>query len=261
VPHDLPAFVGGLTPVVLRADTLVTAHRFDGDRILPYQSVLPTGTAVLVDAVGLPRVRCSAATPLAPPHDPDGARTFVGPAWPGFDPAALVTIPPAATDIAQFGLLEKAGLFRRPAGSTGRLDIPQVPTAGVLDGSYTLDGKQNACDLRDCEKAATIHLELDISGCPRSCEVRAPAQWAAAAKLIRLGSTWFASALTSDEQRFDCGEKSITTRFSLGLGITESAVIDHVWTATRLKGTARKSNDGGGDCRAARETWNVTGER
>ena len=63
---DIPTYLGELTPTVLRLDTRVTNHGFDGTRPTALQSVLQTGTAVFVDAHGVPRARSSAATPSPP---------------------------------------------------------------------------------------------------------------------------------------------------------------------------------------------------
>ncbi|MDQ4005876.1 MAG: hypothetical protein M3135_06200, partial [Actinomycetota bacterium] len=65
---DIRPYVFELTPVVLRTDTWVTNHGYSGGRATAIQSVLQAGTAVLVDAYGVPRVKCYCGNPLLPPR-------------------------------------------------------------------------------------------------------------------------------------------------------------------------------------------------
>lgn len=93
---DLPAYIGGLTPAVLMTDTLVTNHGFSNGRATPRTSVLQAGTAVLIDATGTPRARCSCGNPLTP------ARTSVhlssapltGTRWSSFRPGSVTSVRP-----------------------------------------------------------------------------------------------------------------------------------------------------------------------
>ena len=52
---DIPTYLRELTPVLLRLDTRVTNHGFDGTHPTTLQSVFQAGTAVFVDAHGVPR--------------------------------------------------------------------------------------------------------------------------------------------------------------------------------------------------------------
>lgn len=89
---QVEAYLRGAAPVVLRSDTRVTNHTLGGGQARPFQYVLQAGTAVLVDSVGLPRVRCACGNPLAPPAAVSGEVKYVGTQWPGFNPALLVVI-------------------------------------------------------------------------------------------------------------------------------------------------------------------------
>lgn len=91
-PQTLPTYLRGLTPVVLRADTLVINHGFSDGRATPRQSVLQTGTAVLVDGFGIPRVRCGCGNPLLPPQAPTANPTLTGSTWTGFDVNQIITV-------------------------------------------------------------------------------------------------------------------------------------------------------------------------
>ncbi|MGI5479520.1 DUF6777 domain-containing protein [Streptomyces lavendofoliae] len=66
-PAGIASWLRDLTPVVLRADTRITAHGYRDGSATPYQSVLQAGTAVLVDQYGAPRVRCACGGPLRSP--------------------------------------------------------------------------------------------------------------------------------------------------------------------------------------------------
>lgn len=96
---DVPGFLRGLTPVVLRADTRVTNHGFRGGSATSFQSVLQTGTAVLVDDRGLPRVRCACGNPLKPPVAFQGAPRHNGQQWSGYQPTRVVVVTPAPRPI------------------------------------------------------------------------------------------------------------------------------------------------------------------
>jgi len=64
---DIPAYLRELTPAVLRLDTRITNHGFDGTRPTTVQSVFQTETAVLLDGHGVPRVRGLSGNPLTAP--------------------------------------------------------------------------------------------------------------------------------------------------------------------------------------------------
>ena len=79
---SIPYYLNTLTPVVLTADTWVTNHSYQGGSAYAFQSVLQSGTAVLVDGAGVPRVRCACGNPLAPPAaTPIGGYRLTGHPW------------------------------------------------------------------------------------------------------------------------------------------------------------------------------------
>jgi len=91
--HD--AYLEQLTAVRLRLDTRVVAHGFVDGAAEPYPAVLQAGTAVLVDQMGVPRVRCTGGTPLGeadPASDVEARAGDPDEAWAGFDPAAVVVV-------------------------------------------------------------------------------------------------------------------------------------------------------------------------
>ena len=122
---QIPAFIRDLTPVLLRADTRVTDHRYVDGRVGPRQAVLEQGTAVLVNKFGEPTVRCYSGNPLLAPIATPVAPRYVGPAnysppagaagaapvglergqgWPGFAPTTIIVIFRASAIIDVFRL-------------------------------------------------------------------------------------------------------------------------------------------------------------
>lgn len=89
---QLPGYLRSLTPLLLRNDTRVINHGFRRGTATPFHAVLQAGTAVLVDAYGIPRVRCACGNPLLPPQPVRGTPTYTGPAWTGFSTTQVITI-------------------------------------------------------------------------------------------------------------------------------------------------------------------------
>ncbi len=111
----IPDFVAGLTPVVLRVDTRVTNHGFGAGTPTAYQAVLQSGTAVLVDRTGVPRVKCNCGNPLAEPGAlptslsdaaAAGVLTTSGTAWDGFDPTGVVIVTGGASPLNDFTVVD-----------------------------------------------------------------------------------------------------------------------------------------------------------
>jgi hypothetical protein len=133
---DIRSYVFELTPVILRTDTWVTNHGYSGGRATAIQSVLQAGTAVLVDAYGVPRVKCYCGNPLLPPRR--FRPVFRGPRWTGFDPRRVIIVTRSTTIIDRFTLYDvtTGALFQRMAGTEGAEDVPSggQPTTGPTAG-------------------------------------------------------------------------------------------------------------------------------
>ncbi|MEE1754505.1 DUF6777 domain-containing protein [Streptomyces sp. SP18CS02] len=82
----------GLTPVLLRTDTRVTSHGYRDGSAAVLQSVLQSGTAVLVDQYGAPRVRCAGGNPLRSPATVEGEAAHTGESWAGYRRDQVVVI-------------------------------------------------------------------------------------------------------------------------------------------------------------------------
>ncbi|MFJ1596357.1 DUF6777 domain-containing protein [Streptomyces sp. NPDC088261] len=137
----VPAFLRGLTPVVLRADARVTGHGYRDGTAAPYQSVLQAGTAVMVDERGLPRVRCACGNPLRAPVPVRGAVVNRGKRWAGYAPGRVVVISRADTDVEGLVVVDLVDVawMQRRTGTDGDEDgLPEVlppygPEADITD--------------------------------------------------------------------------------------------------------------------------------
>jgi uncharacterized protein DUF6777 len=129
---DIRTYVFELTPVLLRSDTWVTNHGYSNGRAYPIQSVLQAGTAVLVDAYGVPRTKCYCGNPLLPPRR--FRPVYRGQRWPGFDGRKVIIVTRSVTIIDRFTLydVETGVLYGRRAGTEGTEDVRSEgqPTPG-----------------------------------------------------------------------------------------------------------------------------------
>ncbi|HEV3124671.1 MAG TPA: DUF6777 domain-containing protein [Candidatus Dormibacteraeota bacterium] len=186
-PDQIPAYIGGLTPVVLRSDTRVTNHGFTNGQADPYQSVLQAGTAVLVDAYGVPRARCYCGNPLTPPVPVATAPTYTGNPWPGFSPGTVTAVaPPTAPAPGNCLVLIDPATgkpFCRPLTTSGGSDTnvpPGLPTPaaasptpsppGAPSGDYvikfvapTLIGQGVNVTAAQCAKQFTSYPSTNIT--------------------------------------------------------------------------------------------------
>lgn len=102
---DAAAAIATLTPLVLRADVLVDEHEWKGSADATYPAVLQAGSAVLVDARGLPKVRCTSGNPLEPPDDALGD-DLAGTPWRWFAPSAVATVNPTDRPLPAFPAID-----------------------------------------------------------------------------------------------------------------------------------------------------------
>ncbi|MEU1279745.1 DUF6777 domain-containing protein [Streptomyces sp. NPDC005805] len=150
---DVPAFLRGLTPVVLRADTRVTAHGFTDGRTAARQGVLQAGTAVLVDHYGAPRVRCAGGNPLSPPVAAKSAPEAQGTPWTGYRADRAVVVKPAAQVINNLVIVSvtDSSWIERPSGTRGEEDarpevLPPVAAEEVFSDLKRTDGSETGAD-------------------------------------------------------------------------------------------------------------------
>ncbi|WP_234437204.1 DUF6777 domain-containing protein, partial [Streptomyces scabiei] len=128
-PSGVPAYLRSLTPVQLRMDTRVTNHGYRDGAATSYQAVLQSGTAVLVDDRGVPRVRCACGNPLKPPVALKTTPEPKGDSWPSYRPQNVVVIERSTVVIDVFVLYdpEHDDWFTRHTGDTGGKDKKTTP--------------------------------------------------------------------------------------------------------------------------------------
>ncbi|MDT9699069.1 DUF6777 domain-containing protein [Streptomyces sp. P17] len=138
-PSGVPAYLRGLTPVQLRMDTRVTNHGYRDGNATSYQAVLQTGTAVLVDDRGVPRVRCACGNPLTEPVAQRTAPRTTGDSWPSYKSSNVVVVAPATVVINVFVVYdpERGDWFERRPGDTGGKDQKTDPPAHQPSPSVT----------------------------------------------------------------------------------------------------------------------------
>ncbi|MFC1429215.1 DUF6777 domain-containing protein [Streptacidiphilus sp. N1-3] len=126
---SIPSYLKSLTPVVLRVDTRVTNHGFSNGAATSFQSVLQSGTAVLIDAHGLPKARCACGNPLSPPVQTSTPPSYTGTAWSSYRPSNVVIVEPAVVQITVIVLYDPTHgtWFNRPIGSHGGSDHKVPP--------------------------------------------------------------------------------------------------------------------------------------
>ena len=151
-PKQIPDYVAGLTPVLLREDTRVTNHGFVDGQANGFDAVLEAGTAVLVDDRGVPRVRCACGNPLSEPAPTQSTPDYSGQPWDGFNDQRLVAVTPAKQQQDSFELVDvNTGQSYEQAAGSGltvdqliNLKIPvtvcDVPAARWVDGRHPQSG-------------------------------------------------------------------------------------------------------------------------
>ncbi|MGW6792947.1 DUF6777 domain-containing protein [Streptomyces chartreusis] len=155
---EIPGYLDRLTPVLLRHDTLVKNHDYKKGKATPFNALLQTGIAILVDEQGLPAVKCSCGNPLRP-FDGDTNRIKVefddrNEEWKGYEKSSVVAVRPAARKVERLALVDVHEPDRgitRPVGTTGEKDtafdtrerraVPDLAGATFGQASRELAGK------------------------------------------------------------------------------------------------------------------------
>ncbi|MEU9177456.1 DUF6777 domain-containing protein [Streptomyces sp. NPDC048550] len=106
-PATVPGYLRSLTPVQLGMDTRVTNHGYRDGKATGYQAVLQAGTAVLVDARGVPRVRCACGNPLGSPVALKGNPKRSGQPWSSYQPKNVVAVVPSVTVVQKFVIYDR----------------------------------------------------------------------------------------------------------------------------------------------------------
>ncbi|WP_123668115.1 DUF6777 domain-containing protein [Actinocorallia herbida] len=150
-PGGIAEFVDTLTPVLLRADTLVTNHGYRDGKATKTPAVLQAGIAVMVNARGVPVVKCNCGNPLSEPEVDVRESDFTGASWTGFSPDKVTVVRPPAADVEELMLVdtEQDTAFDRPVGTEGESDgapEPVPPAAASEPPSPPSDGPSTGTD-------------------------------------------------------------------------------------------------------------------
>lgn len=113
-----------MTPATLQKDVRLGYGSWEGGTLTNRAAVLQRGTDVLIDVLGVPRLRCGSGNPLLSARAVQGKPSFEGASWPDLDLGQLVSISPAATAQTAFEMIDLStgSSFVRPAGGA------KVPT-------------------------------------------------------------------------------------------------------------------------------------
>ncbi|NUP18650.1 MAG: hypothetical protein HOZ81_21715 [Streptomyces sp.] len=147
----VPSYLRSLTPVQLRLDTRVTNHGYSDGAVTSYQAVLQTGTAVLVDDRGVPRVRCACGNPLTPAVAQQGTPKPTGDSWPSYSSSNVVVVAPSTTVINVFVIFDpdRDEWISRHRGDDGDKDKkthrPTKPSPSVSMSTPTSPGTPTTC--------------------------------------------------------------------------------------------------------------------
>ncbi|MFM9377246.1 DUF6777 domain-containing protein [Gordonia sp. VNK21] len=140
--QDIPWYLNSLTPVVLTADTWVTNYSYTGGVARPFQAVLESGTAVFVDADGVPRAVCACGNPLRPPADaPIGGYRVTGTRWPGYTVNNTYRVTYNNTYVSNSTVISQAPQPRQTAAANPVLDVIDLVTRAIVP--VVLDGELN----------------------------------------------------------------------------------------------------------------------
>jgi uncharacterized protein DUF6777/zinc ribbon protein len=129
--ESLPVYIRGLTPATLTADTRVTNHSLTGGRARPFQSILPAGTAVLLDSGGRVVARCRCGNPLLNAI-PVSKGTCKG-CPSGYRPPAI--LPPTAPAPAVAVINPPAVVGATPSPTPSPTPIAEPPSTNVSIGA------------------------------------------------------------------------------------------------------------------------------
>ena len=249
---DIPDYVRGLTPLILRSDTAVTNHGFANGKATTLNSVLQAGTAVLVDRNGVPRVRCSCGNPLTPAVK-YSKPTYRGKPWQGFSPQLITIIRPSVTIINEFAIINLGNnktIIRRLAGTRGNRDIGQLEEA-IIAGTYPFKRELQSCSyVKGCHLAgAVLNVRLDCSNID-ACTATLLGGWTPTPHpLSRDGTTYRFAADDPLAARCDNGPAPGTT-IELVIIVTAAGTVDGTWRATAMQGTYRATSPTYSDCKA-----------
>ena len=146
--EDFEEYVRSLRPVVLTRDARITNHGFKNGEANPFQAILASGTAVLVDESGEIVVRCYCGNPLLPPEQLEDFECEGCP--PNYDPPPacnMTCYPPTTTTttttttiVESTTTTRRVTTTRRPPTTTTRTQpttVATMPTTTATEPTTT----------------------------------------------------------------------------------------------------------------------------
>ncbi|MFF0183825.1 DUF6777 domain-containing protein [Streptomyces sp. NPDC005244] len=205
-PSAVPAYLRSLTPVQLRMDTRVTNHGYRAGAPTSYQAVLQAGTAVLVDAHGVPRVRCACGNPLLAPVPQKGTPKTTGDTWPGYRPQNVVVVAPSKTVINVFVIFDPESnewIARHKGADTHRDEKtrpPESPSPSVSESTSSSPSSASPGSSSPSTPSSSPSSEAPktpSSAPPSTATESAPASGSASDDLTTHSSSDLSSSVTS----------------------------------------------------------------
>ncbi|WP_026918543.1 DUF6777 domain-containing protein [Gordonia shandongensis] len=168
-PGDVGDYVTGLTSLVLVHDTWVTDHRYSDGEAVGVPTVLQAGTPVLVDKRGVPRVRCTGASPLSAPDTAAVDPGAGSPPWTDYSSDRVVRVVPGGADVQRFEAVDVDG-------SGGRVDMPigifALDLKGTWAGTATWNTDSRVTMINDNAVAFEGEMRYGTSHTSSDCVVR-----------------------------------------------------------------------------------------
>lgn len=166
---QLPQYFAELTPVTLMGDTRVTNYGYRNGLPTPHQAVLQAGTAVVVDAYGVPRVKCNCGNPLTRPVAVPKAPRYRGDRWPGFSPTTVIVVQQTTVVIETYVLVDLDGrgtTILRPVGTWGDRDTAGPPLGAPVSEPTTVATVPPATTAAPPETTAAVETTVPAAGDP-----------------------------------------------------------------------------------------------
>ncbi|MGD9531659.1 DUF6777 domain-containing protein [Pseudonocardia sp.] len=236
-PDGIANYVAELTPMILRSDTAVTNHGFADGTATTLDSVLEAGSAVLVDKMGVPRVRCKCGNPLTPARN-FSRPSYPGGAWPAFSADQITTVQPAALPITTFVVINLANdstTIDRPAGTAGERDEGRLEDA-TFGREYTLTRTVSDCGNAERCQRQPIPIEITCESASTCTLRRLDGRWLSSHPLVRDGSVWRAQG--PEAGAYDCNfVPQEGTVITFEITPVTAAVIDGSWQVVTMHAT------------------------
>lgn len=170
-PDQVPGYIRGLRPSSLSVDTRVTNHSFKDGKAVPFQSIQPAGTAVLIDDAGRVVARCRCGNPLL---EPQPAQGNCGGCPKGYQVPKLLPrnkVPPVVVAVNPPKPLPPDAVLPTPTATTSaQASMPPATTGGGggfvgnVSGTWTLTTRSKISGPAECEGSNSEDTLIEQNG-------------------------------------------------------------------------------------------------